>query len=315
MNRRDFIKGFTIGSLGVLIIPEMLTNLIVRAHANPLLILDPEQENARINVVGIGAIGARIIRPLTNNQLHLHCFEVFFDPKTQIQPDLASVFEAARASDLLFLVSALDTFNSVAIKEALGTAAREAGALVVSIIHSPDGSRRQDWNCTTAYNCWLNVSDACLVDNTASIGAGAFTKGFPGEFSARHLVSAITRLTTVRGMICVDFADIKSILGADRYACLGIGVAGGANKGHFAAENALARVREQGADLLKASGFLALIEGSTLITMQDFEEASCSIHGACNDDVNIICGLIIDETLGANVRVTIIATEPVEHPM
>lgn len=126
-------------------------------------------------------------------------------------------------------------------------------------------------------------------------------------------VSGITDLITTPGLINLDFADVKSVMQGAGSALMGIGSARGADRAIKAAELAVASPLLE-ASVEGAHGVLLSIQGSSNLALSEIYEASTLVQDVVHAEANIIFGTVIDDTLGDEVRVTVIAagfdTEP-----
>ena len=126
-------------------------------------------------------------------------------------------------------------------------------------------------------------------------------------YLVRQIVADILTMISERGPVCVDFADVRAIMcDGSSYAGIGIGLGGGDHSGTDAAKKAMVALGRQ-FDPAKCPALLVTIAGSTNITMDDFDAASRVIHDAIDPDANIIIGLLTDDTLAGNIRVTVMA--------
>jgi cell division protein FtsZ len=126
-------------------------------------------------------------------------------------------------------------------------------------------------------------------------------------YSIRHTIATISDLLTRPGMICIDFADVQSIFMAGSIGRISVGVANDHARGATAAMLAIERLDAQqglGTEIVAA---LVCLHGSYDVTMDDYEDASRVIHNYLPEDSNIIFGMLIDEQMGRNVRVTMMA--------
>jgi len=128
------------------------------------------------------------------------------------------------------------------------------------------------------------------------------------EYLVRQLVGDIVRMMIEIGIICIDFADVQAIMCDGRSdACLGGGIANGERPARDAARKALQSLWQQQVDPAQSAALLVWITGSTNITMDDFDAASTVIHEAIHEEADIIVGLLIDDALAENIRVSILA--------
>ena len=123
----------------------------------------------------------------------------------------------------------------------------------------------------------------------------------------RQGVQGISDLITITGLINVDFADVKTIMSTAGSALMGIGTAKGENRAVQAAKSAINSALLE-TSIEGSKGVLLNITGSSNLTLSDVNEAAAVITEAADPDANIIFGAVIDESLGDEIRVTVIAT-------
>ena len=119
-------------------------------------------------------------------------------------------------------------------------------------------------------------------------------------------VQGITDLITTPGLINLDFADVKSVMSGAGSALMGIGSARGDNRALLAAEQAIASPLLE-ASMEGAHGVLLSIAGGSDLGLFEINEAASLVSDAAHPDANIIFGAVIDDALGDEVRVTVIA--------
>jgi len=119
-------------------------------------------------------------------------------------------------------------------------------------------------------------------------------------------VSGITDLITTPGLINLDFADVKAVMSNAGSALMGIGSARGENRARAAAEMAVSSPLLE-ASIEGAHGVLLSIAGGSDLGLHEVSEAANLIEAAAHEDANIIFGTVIDDALGDEVRVTVIA--------
>jgi cell division protein FtsZ len=119
-------------------------------------------------------------------------------------------------------------------------------------------------------------------------------------------VQGITDLITTPGLINLDFADVKSVMSGAGSALMGIGAARGDDRARHAAEIAIASPLLE-ASMEGAHGVLLSIYGGSDLGLFEINEAATLVAEAAHPDANIIFGAVIDDTLGDEVKVTVIA--------
>jgi cell division protein FtsZ len=123
-----------------------------------------------------------------------------------------------------------------------------------------------------------------------------------------HSVKGITDLIMIPGLINLDFADVKTIMSKAGMAIMGIGIASGENRATEAAERAISHPLLEDVSISGAKGVLINITSTSDLTMDEMTEASERIYSEVGEEAEIIWGTAIDETLGDEIRVTVIAT-------
>ena len=119
-------------------------------------------------------------------------------------------------------------------------------------------------------------------------------------------VQGITDLITTPGLINTDFADVKMVLSNAGSALMGIGQASGDDRAVSAAKAAISSPLLE-ASIEGARGILLNISGPSDLGLFEVNEAAEIIHGVAHPDANIIFGAVIDDEMGDEVRVTVIA--------
>jgi cell division protein FtsZ len=123
----------------------------------------------------------------------------------------------------------------------------------------------------------------------------------------RQGVQGITDLITMPGLINLDFADVRTVMRNAGTSLMGIGLASGENRGVEAALNAISSPLLE-TSVEGATGILLNVSGGPNMGLFEVNEAAEVIAGAADADANVIFGAVIDESLGDQMRVTVIAT-------
>jgi cell division protein FtsZ len=119
-------------------------------------------------------------------------------------------------------------------------------------------------------------------------------------------VQGITELLTTPGLINIDFADVKMIMSNAGSALMGVGYGSGENRALSAARAAISSPLLE-ASIEGARGILLSIAGGSDLGLFEVNEAAEVIHGVAHPDANIIWGTVVDDAMGGEVRVTVIA--------
>jgi len=123
-----------------------------------------------------------------------------------------------------------------------------------------------------------------------------------------HSVKGITDLIMMSGLINLDFADVRTTMSKAGMAIMGIGISNGDNRALEAAERAISHPLLEDISISGAKGVLMNITSSSDLTMEEMSEASERIYNEVGENADIIWGTVVDDTLGDEMRVTVIAT-------
>jgi cell division protein FtsZ len=121
-------------------------------------------------------------------------------------------------------------------------------------------------------------------------------------------VQGISDIITIPGIINRDFADVKTTMSGMGYAVMGTAVRSGENRAIAAAQAAMASPLLEAGAIDGARGILINISGSSSLKLSEVNIASTLIQNAAHEDANIIFGAVLDEGMGDNVKITVIAT-------
>ncbi|HON23894.1 MAG TPA: cell division protein FtsZ, partial [Syntrophales bacterium] len=123
-----------------------------------------------------------------------------------------------------------------------------------------------------------------------------------------HAVKGISDLIIIPGLINLDFADVKNTMSNMGLALMGTGTASGENRAVEAAQRAISSPLLEDNSIQGAHGVLLNITGGPDMSLFEVNEASSLIQAEAHEDANIIFGTVIDENMGDEIRITVIAT-------
>lgn len=220
-----------------------------------------------------------------------------------------------QGADMVFVTAGMGGGTGTGAAPVIAEMARELGALTVGVVTKPflfEGRVRQTQAEKGVATLKENVDTLITIPNERLLQIVDKNTSIVEAFRMaddvlRQGVQGISDLITITGLINVDFADVKTIMSTAGSALMGIGTAKGENRATQAAKSAI------NSSLLEASiegskGVLLNITGSSNLTLADVNEAAAVITEAADPDANIIFGAVIDESLGEEIRVTVIAT-------
>ena len=222
--------------------------------------------------------------------------------------------ELLRGADMVFVTAGEGGGTGTGGAPVVASIARKLGALTVGVVTRPfsfEGKRRSN----QAENGIGSLRESCdtliVIPNDRLLQMGDAAVSLMDAFrSADEVllngVQGITDLITTPGLINVDFADVKGIMNGAGTALMGIGSARGDGRALKAAEIAInSPLLEQSME--GAQGVLMSIAGGSDLGLFEINEAASLVQDAAHQDANIIFGTVIDDSLGDEVRVTVIA--------
>ena len=233
--------------------------------------------------------------------------------------------EALRDSHMVFIAAGLGGGTGTGAAPVVAEIAKELGALTVAVVTRPFKfeARKRSKQADDGIAQLKKFADTVItIPNDRLRGLAKKNASLIEMFKMadeilHHSVKGITDLIMNPGLINLDFADVKTIMSKSGMAIMGIGVASGDNRAIEAAEKAISHPLLEDNSISGAKGVLMNITCSTELTMEEAIEASERIYNEIgDDDVEIIWGTAMDDSLGDEMRITVIATgigEPDTH--
>jgi len=223
--------------------------------------------------------------------------------------------EALKGADMIFVTAGEGGGTGTGGAPIVAELGRELEALTVGVVTKPfgfEGRMRADQAEQGIESLRERVDTLIVIENDRLLQVvekrTPVTEAFRiADDILRQGVQGITDLITVPGLVNLDFADVRTIMRDAGSALMGIGAASGENRAAEAARTAVSSpLLEQSVD--GATGILLNITGGTELGLFEVNEAAEVVTGAADANANVIFGAVIDETLGDEVRVTVIAT-------
>ncbi len=222
--------------------------------------------------------------------------------------------EVLKGADMVFVTAGEGGGTGTGGAPVVASIARKLGALTIGVVTRPfqfEGKRRGG----QAENGIQELRNECdtliVIPNDRLLQLGDMGVSLMDAFrSADEVllngVQGITDLITTPGLINVDFADVKSVMAGAGTALMGIGSARGEGRAVTAAAKAISSpLLESSMD--GAHGVLLSIAGGSDLGLFEINEAASLVQEAAHEEANIIFGTVIDDSLGDEVRVTVIA--------
>ena len=226
----------------------------------------------------------------------------------------ADIEEVLRGADMVFVTAGEGGGTGTGGAPVVARIAKSLGALTIGVVTRPfgfEGRRRQSQADAGVDALRAEVDTLIVIPNDRLLSLSDRNISVIDAFrQADHVllqgVSGITDLITTPGLINLDFADVKSVMAGAGSALMGIGSARGEERAVEAANAAISSPLLE-ASIEGAHGVLLSISGGSDLGLFEVNEAARMVSDAAHPDANIIFGAVIDDTLGDEVRVTVIA--------
>ncbi|MGA3187724.1 MAG: cell division protein FtsZ [Bryobacteraceae bacterium] len=231
--------------------------------------------------------------------------------------DTEKIIDLLEGADMVFVTAGLGGGTGTGAAPVVASLAKELGALTVAVVTKPfafEGPKRRK-------QADLGLSElASVVDTVITIpndqlldlvpkGTSFFEAFRVADDVLRQAVQGISDIITTPGLINRDFSDIRSIMLGMGYAMMGTASAKGENAALIAAEKAISCALMEAGGVRGARGVLINIMGSSKLGLHEVNEACTLIrNAAANEDVQINFGVVLNETMGDEVKITVIAT-------
>jgi cell division protein FtsZ len=308
---------------------------------------DEEQRGARIKVIGVGGGGGNAVNRMIQAGLEgvefiaantdVQALKLSLAPiKLQLgvrltaglgagaNPDVGrraaledseKIIEALEGADMVFVTAGLGGGTGTGAAPVIASLASEMGILTVAVITRPfafEGKRRLQ-QAERGLKELLESVDTMIVIPNEKLLAVAKDAGFFESFRIaddvlRQGVQGISDIITIPGIINRDFADVKTTMAGMGHAVMGTAIRSGDNRAKEAAQAAMASPLLDAGAIDGARGILINITGSSNLKLSEVNEASSLIQSSAHEDANIIFGAVLDERMGEEVKITVIAT-------
>ncbi|AXH95656.1 cell division protein FtsZ [Ornithinimicrobium avium] len=222
--------------------------------------------------------------------------------------------EALRGADMVFVTAGEGGGTGTGGAPVVAKIAKSLGALTIGVVTRPftfEGRRRANQAETGIASLREEVDTLIVIPNDRLLSISDRSVSMLDAFRSADQVllsgvQGITDLITTPGLINLDFADVKSVMQGAGSALMGIGSARGEDRAVQAAELAISSPLLE-ASIEGAHGVLLSIQGGSDLGLFEINEAARLVQEAAHPEANIIFGAVIDDSLGDEVRVTVIA--------
>ena len=225
------------------------------------------------------------------------------------------LLEVLRGSDMIFVACGMGGGTGTGASPIIAQIAKELGALTIGVVTRPftfEGTRRAQLAKTGIEALKSQVDTLIVIPNDRLLQMADKRSTLQQAFSLaddvlRQGIQGISELITVPGLINLDFADVRTVMSEGGAALMAVGRAAGDDRARSAAELAITSglldVTIDG-----ARGILFSITGGSDLTLFEVNEAAAIIKDSAHPECNLIFGAHIDESMGDEVHITVIAT-------
>jgi cell division protein FtsZ len=223
--------------------------------------------------------------------------------------------EALKGADMIFVTAGEGGGTGTGAAPIVARLAQELGALCVGVVTRPfsfEGRRRADVAASGLEELRDHVDTLIVIENDRLLQVVEKRTSIVDAFKMaddvlRQGVQGITDLITIPGLVNLDFADVRTIMTEAGSALMGIGSASGEGRATVAARQAVSSPLLE-SSIEGATGILLNVTGGPNIGLFEVNEAAEVVTSAADQNANVIFGAVIDEAIGDEVRVTVIAT-------
>ncbi len=227
-----------------------------------------------------------------------------------------SIVEQIEGSDMVFVTAGMGGGTGTGGAPIVAKIAKELGALTIGVVTKPfmfEGKKRGKHADAGIQELQENVDTLIVIPNQKLLAVSNENTPLIDTFKKAdevlyQAVKGISDLINIRGLINLDFADIRTVMSAKGMAIMGSGLASGQGRAVEAARASINSPLLENVSIEGATGIIINVTGGPGLTLWEVNEASTLITEAAHEDAEIIFGAVIDDTMGDEVRVTVIAT-------
>lgn len=230
--------------------------------------------------------------------------------------DQERIREALEGAHMVFIAAGMGGGTGTGAAPIIAEIAREMGILTVAVVSRPfsfEGKKRESSANSGLKVLAEHVDSLITIPNERLLTVLGKTASLIEAFAAANnvlynAVQGISESIIQEGLINLDFNDVKTVMSQQGLAMMGVGSARGDNRAREATQEAIASPLLDNINLSGAKGILVNITGGKDLSIGEYNEVGNMIHEYASEDATVIIGTAIEEDLGDELRVTIIAT-------
>jgi cell division protein FtsZ len=232
------------------------------------------------------------------------------------EEDIERIREYLTGADMVFITAGMGGGTGTGGAPVVARLAKELGALTVGVVTKPflfEGKKRMRQAEDGMRELKDSVDTLIAIPNQRLLSIAGRNMPILETFKKAddvllQAVRGISDLITVHGLINLDFADVRTIMSEMGMAMMGAALSAGENRAVEAAQHAISSPLLEDVSIKGARGVLINITGGPTLSLHEVNEAATLIQEEADDEANIIFGAVIDEQMGDEVRITVIAT-------
>ncbi len=241
------------------------------------------------------------------------------DPQVGKEAAIESIDEIREALgevDMVFVTAGMGGGTGTGAAPVIAQVAKEMGALTVGVVTKPfffEGKKRLEAAEKGIEEFRQHVDSLITIPNDRLLSLASNKATFiemlkRADEILYFAVKGISDLIMVPGLINLDFADVKAVMGESGLAMMGAGTSTGESRAHEAAQRAITSPLLEDISIDGARGVLMNITSNYELSIQEVSEAAGVIQEAAHEDARIFFGTVFDESMGDEIRITVIAT-------
>lgn len=226
------------------------------------------------------------------------------------------IVEKLEGADMVFVTAGMGGGTGTGGAPIVAKIAKELGALTIGVVTRPfmfEGKKRKKHADLGVSELRENVDTLIVIPNQKLLTVSSEKTPLLDTFKRAdevllQAVKGISDLINIRGLINLDFADIRTVMANKGMAIMGTGVASGENRAVEAAGQAISSPLLENISIEGATGIIINVTGGPDLTLWEVNEASTLITEAAHEDAEVIFGAVINQEMSEEVHVTVIAT-------
>lgn len=227
-----------------------------------------------------------------------------------------AIVDHLKGADMVFVTAGMGGGTGTGGAPVVAKIAKELGALTIGVVTKPfifEGRKRTKHANTGLDELKEAVDTLIVIPNQKLLSISNEKTPLLDTFKKAdeilyQAVKGISDLINIRGLINLDFADIRTVMSSQGMAIMGSGVGSGEQRAVEAASAAVSSPLLENISMEGATGIIINVTGGPDLTLWEVNEASTLVTESADEDAEIIFGAVIDESMGDEVRVTVIAT-------